>query len=147
MPVKGGRVTPKEHKFVKAMAETGNKGIAARIAGYSSPDTTGQQVAARPAIQAEIAREQTRLLFEQCLPLAVQTLAAIMSDSKAPAGARVQATKVVLDRTLGANDALQGKEPHEMTPEELSKAIDELERMAMARAKPIKPDPVPDIFE
>lgn len=147
MPVKSGKLTGKEKAFARNMAMTGDKVLSAQRAGYSTPSVRGYETAARPLVQAEIAREQTKLLFEISLPIAVRTLNEIMCDSKAPAGARVQATKVVLDRTLGANDALQGKEPHEMTPEELSKAIDELERMAMARAKPIKPEPVPDIFE
>ncbi len=60
-----------------------------------------------------------------------------MTDEKAPAGARVQASKVVLDRTLGQQDDGERKEPHEMTPAEIADAIGKLEAMAAERAKPI----------
>lgn len=146
MPVKGGRTTRKEQTFVRAMALTGDKGMSALVAGYAAPETNGHHVANRPGVQAAIAAEQTRLLFETALPLAVQTLVSIMADSRAPAGARVQAVKVALDRTLGSQEGAQAKQPHEMSPDELAQAIANLEQMAMAKAKPVEAEVLPDIL-
>ena len=90
---------------------------------------------ARPAIQAEIARIQTEKLFTEALPAAVQCLVSIIRNDKAPSGARVQAAKVVLDRTLGSDEAARAKEPSEMSPDELAREIDKLTRIASDRAK------------
>jgi hypothetical protein len=109
----------------------------------------------RPAVQAEIVRIQTERLFNDLLPAALTCLGSIIANDKAPAGARVQAAKVVIDRTLGRDDAFGGKEPHEMTGEELSEAlakataqIEALEARAAAKARPIDVIEVtkPDLF-
>jgi phage terminase small subunit len=139
MPKKGGKFTPQERTFVKHMAETGDKTYSATKAGYKTPEVVGHIVAAKPAIRAEIVHAQQEKLFNELLPLAVRVHAEILSDIKTPAGARVQAVKLVYDRTLGLDEALKGKEPHEMTPEELAKAIDALERVAAERARQVVP--------
>ncbi len=138
----------KEQVFAERMAATGDKAYAAAAAGYSQPAVGAHRALARPGVQAEIARQQVAKLFETALPAAVACLVSIMTDTKAPAGARVQASKVVLDRTLGSDDAKQAKEPHEMTPEEIANAIATLERVAADRARPVaNASQEPDIFE
>lgn len=137
MPIKGGKMTPQEKAFAASYAETGNSRYAATKAGYSSPDQRASQALQRPAVQAEIARRQQELLFSQVLPLAVQVHLKILADEKAPAGARVQAVKLAYDRTLGLNEAMGGKEAHEMTAEEIAKAIEQLQRVAAERARPV----------
>ena len=92
---------------------------------------------ARPAVQAEIARQQVERLFTDALPAAVDCLVSIIRSDKAPAGARVQAAKVVLDRTLGSDEAGKRLEPHEMGPEELAREIEKLTRIASDRAKQV----------
>ena len=53
-----------------------------------------------------------------------------------------------MDRTIGKEDAAAGKEPHEMTAEELQQAIEQLEREAGNRAKVINPSASKDdVFE
>lgn len=100
------------------------------------------------AVQAEIARLQAKRLFDEALPLAVECIVGLLRNPKAPAGAQVQAAKLVFDRTLGSTDA-QGREPHEMTGEELARAIAELEAVAAGRAKDItsEADSVSDVFD
>jgi hypothetical protein len=144
MPRKGERWTTQERVFVNNMAKTGDKTYSAAVAGYSQPQVQGWQVAQKPAIQAEIARQQQEILFRDALPAAVNCLISIVNDAKAAAGARVQASKVILDRTLGQDEAFGGKEPHEMTAEELAKALAEAKLRAAAlesakadRARPI----------
>lgn len=137
MPIKGGKMTPQERTFAAQYAATGDKVYSATKAGYGSPATRASVALQRPAVQAEIARQQQEILFREALPAAVKCLIEIATDNKAAAGARVQASKVILDRTLGVNEAMGGKEAHEMTAEEIAKAIDELKRLAADKARPV----------
>lgn len=137
MPLKSGKMTKPEKAFSAHYASTGNATYSAAAAGYSSPQPRSSELLQRPAVQEEIRRQQVARLFQEALPAAVQCLVSIMTDAKAPAGARVQASKVVLDRTLGDKEEGQRKEPHEMSADEIAKAIDELERVAASRAKSI----------
>jgi hypothetical protein len=147
MPFKGGALTPAEQTVAQALAETGSTTYARQKARISAPHMS--KLTARPAVQAEIARIQTELLFTEALPAAVQCLVSIIRSDKAPAGARVQAAKVVLDRTLGSDEAGKAKEASEMTPDELAREIEKLTRIASDRAKQVidvEPNPT-DIFE
>ncbi|MGF7008124.1 hypothetical protein [Aminobacter sp. BE322] len=123
--------------LAEAYATTGNKAFARHQAGMSAISGNADKALQRPAVQAEIARVQLERLFNEALPAAVSTIVSILNNDKAPAGARVQASKVVFDRTLGRDEAFKGKDPHEMTPDELAKAIDELKRLAADKAKPV----------
>lgn len=130
-------MTQREKSFAAVYATTGDSRYSAEKAGYSSPAQRGSGALQKPAIQAEIARVQRERLFSEALPAAVKCLIDIVTDSKAAAGARVQASKVILDRTLGQDDNGEVKEPHEMTADELSRAITRLEQVAAERAKPV----------
>ena len=125
-------------------AKTGDKAYTAYVAGVSPTSNAVGKALQRPGVQAEIARQQQEILFQKALPAAVNCLISIVNDAKAAAGARVQASKVILDRTLGQDEAFGGKEPHEMTAEELAKALAEAKLRAAAlesakadRARPI----------
>lgn len=121
------------------MAATQERGYSAEKAGYSHPDQAAAKLLQRPQVVAEIARVQTERLFQEVLPAAINCLASIINSPTAPAGARVQAAKVVLANTLGLDGATQVKEPHEMTPDELAEQISKLERIAAERAKDVTP--------
>lgn len=137
MPRKNGHLTRQETVVAAVYAETGSQGFAAHKAGISQP---GASLALqRPAVQAEIARLQTEKLFNVALPAAVACVIEVLTNAKAPAGARVQAAKLTFDRTLGVIDGAQGKEAHEMSGSELADAIARLEDIAAARAKPVTP--------
>ena len=136
MPLRDGTMTPAELKISAAMAATGDRAYAQQRANVSQP--TVSKALARPAVQAEIARLQVERLFSEALPAAVTCLVQLIQNDKAPAGARVQAAKVVMDRTLGAQEAMGGREPHEMNGEELAKAIEELTRLAADKAMPVQ---------
>jgi phage terminase small subunit len=145
-----GRFTAQERTFSEAYAATGDRGYSARVAGLAQPNTAASKMLAKPAIQAEIARIQTERLFAEVLPLAVEQHLMLIKSDKTPAGAKVQAIKLAYDRTLGGDGAKIGKEPHEMTGEELAQAIASLESIAAARAKPVQEvqeHQSPDIFE
>jgi hypothetical protein len=142
-----GVQTPQERVFTQVYARTSDVKYAAEKAGYRHPETVGPQTLARLPVQAEIARIQTERLFNELLPAAIDCLKSIIVNDKAPAGARVQAAKVVFDRTLGRDDALGGKEPHEMTGAELAAAIEKLESHAASKARQVEVVEVkPDLF-
>lgn len=154
MPLKNGRLTRVETKFAKAYAATTDTVYSATKAGYAKPDTRGAETLHRPAVQHEIRRIQLERLFQEGLPLAVNVHLAILADERTPAGARVQAVKLMYDRTLGDPDQVQAKQAHEMTPEELAKAIGEaklraaaLEHVAADRAKPVIEHAEPGILD
>lgn len=143
MPDKKGRMTHQEKAFTEAYAATGQASIAGRMAGYKS-DASPSQLLQRPAIQAEIARIQTERLFNEVLPLAVKVHIDLLQNSATPAGARVQAVKLAYDRTLGTDASASDKQPHEMTADEIAKALAEarlraatLESVKADRAKPV----------
>ena len=145
MPLKNGALTSGEKAVAEALAATGSLAYA-RAKSRLSPNHVAR-VAARPAVQAEIARIQTERLFSEALPAAVDCLVSIRRSDKAPAGARVQAAKVVLDRTLGSDEAAKAKDPAEMTPEELAGAIAELEAVAAGKAKVVSASTIDDAGE
>lgn len=146
MPDLKGRFTAQERTFSEAFAVTGDRAYSAGKAGLAQPATAASKMLAKPAIQAEIARIQTERLFSVALPAAVNCLVSIITSDKAPAGARVQASKVVLDRTLGSDDAKLTKEPHEMTADEIAEQIAKFEAVAASRAKPIDEVSGEDVF-
>lgn len=146
MPDNAGRFSAQERTFMDRFAVTGDRGYSASKAGYAQPATSASKLLANTSVQAEIARIQTQRLFEEALPAAVSCLVSIVTSGQAPAGARVQAAKVILSQTLGVEGALAGKEPHEMSGEELARAIAELERVASEKAKVINPTPEVDVL-
>jgi len=98
----------------------------------------------RPSVQAEIVREQTRILYETALPLAVGRLVRILEDDKIRPSDHNQAIKIALAHTLGGSASAEAKDPHEMTPDELGKALNEaklraaaLESVKADRARPV----------
>lgn len=156
MPDKKGRLTPMERTFAKHAAATGDNHYAAHKAGYSFPNVMGPTKASNPAIQAEIARQQLEMLWTRGLGSAVKAHIEMIESASTPAGARVQAVKLMYEQTLNVRDAAQGKAPHEMTAEELAKAISEaklqaaaLENIKAERASPIiEHEPAkPDLFD
>ena len=98
----------------------------------------------RPSVQAEIVREQTRILYETALPLAVGRLVRILQDDRIRPSDHNQAIKIALAHTLGGSASAEAKDPHEMTPDELAKALNEaklraaaLESVKADRARPV----------
>ena len=136
MPLKSGRLTVKERVFIQAMASTNDKTYAATKAGYSVPEINGHKKA--KALATEIRAEQMRRIEEELLPLAVDVHVQLLLDKATPAGAKVSAVKLAYDATiLKAGDAPGGKEPHEMTAEELAERIAAMQREKANRAMPV----------
>lgn len=130
------------------MAISGDKHSALRRAGYSPHIQTADKMMRKAHIMAEVRRQEELRLNLECLPAAISLLQRALTDDTFPANSRVAAAKIVMDRTIGKEDAAAGKEPHEMTAEELQRAIEQLEREAGNRAKVINPDASKDdVFE
>jgi hypothetical protein len=131
-----------ERRVAAAIAATGDKGYARHVSGFRRDGV--DKAVMRPPVQAEIARIQTERLFNEVLPLAVQVHIDLLTSPATPAGAKVQAVKLAYDRTLGVEGADKTKQPHEMTPDELAKALAEaklkaaaLESVQADRARPV----------
>lgn len=145
MPRKDGSLTPTEQRFLDEYASSGNRAEAERKAKIAPRH--GYNIIARPAVQAELVARQSARITADALPLAIDTICSIMRNANAPAGARVQAAKIVLDRALPSDETGQRKEIHEMSPEELAAAIANLESQAAALAKPVQPASDPGVFD
>jgi hypothetical protein len=138
MPLKNGKITPRERVFVKAMAVTDDSTYAATKAGYAHPQQNAFKLLQRPAVVDAVMEEQLALLHNEILPLAVRAHRRLLTDEHTPAGALVQAIRLAYDRTLGADEpGRASKEPHEMDATELAAAIANLERIKADRAKPV----------
>lgn len=104
---------------------------AARLAGYegSSIRQNASQLMRKPHVQAAIKQEQFLRLSGSLANTALNTLAEIMTDQNAPAGARVSAAVTVLERAglhhdVGAKQLAEvNKSVNEMTREELESFI------------------------
>lgn len=131
-------MTSQERDFVRHFASTGDAVYAAEKAGYAQAAARALQKVGNPAIIAATRRQQMDRLTNDLLPLAVDTLQSILTDTKATDRARLAATAQVLKATLGSGiDPGVGKEPHEMSSDELQQRIAELRREAAERAKPV----------
>jgi hypothetical protein len=143
MAKKPPRLTRKQSLFSQRMAAGQPVSEASKMAGYSN-HVGGVLAIQTPHVQAEIARIQTERLFSEVLPLAIQVHIDVLTNPATPAGARVAAIKLAYDRTLGGDATGNDKQPHEMTADELARAIDDarlraaaLESVKADRAKPV----------
>jgi phage terminase small subunit len=93
--------TDLQQRFVvEYVTNGGNATSAAKVAGYSVK-TAGQmgfKLMGNPHVQDAIRAEQRRLLNGDMATKALGVLRSIMENEDAPAGARVDAAKTVLDR-------------------------------------------------
>jgi hypothetical protein len=126
-----GKPTEKEKVFAEVLATSGDRVLAAKAAGYTYPHQSGYVLAQNPRVQAEVVKIQADRINNDLLPLAVNCLEELLIDKKAPAGARVQAAKLVFDRALG-DTAAADKAAHELTGDELARQIDRL-RLEVAK--------------
>jgi ribosomal protein L29 len=129
-----GTMTDRQEAFAAAfVANGGNGAAAARAAGYAAEHSRVEayRLIRSPAVQVAIRAEQQRTVAGRLCSVALGVLEQIMCDSEAPAGARVDAAKTILDRGgLGAVPAGGGAgaglgELREVSPEELRRLIDE----------------------
>lgn len=137
MPRRGGHLTPMERVFVKHLASTNDATYAAAKAGFSAPAKQGSELAHKPQLVAEAQRLALADLTGKILPLAVKRHMAMLNDNGVTGQTLNRAIEMAYKYGLAIDNGAAGKEPHEMTAEELAQAIDALKRAAMDQAKPV----------
>jgi phage terminase small subunit len=147
MPDKKGRFSPQEQRFIGLYVESGNGAYAAEKAGYSQAAAAATKNLQKPAVVAEVQKLQRERLVNEALPLAINRLIGQLQDKNVVGAPLNKAIELTLKYGGAVADEAQGKEPHEMSGEELARAIDTLERAAMAKAKPVEAVPEPSILD
>lgn len=137
MPDKKGRFTPRERVFVKHVVDSGSPAYAAHRAGYASPEVSGSRLIAKPELAAEVAKVQLHRIRTEILPQAVKRHLAVLADERVTGQALNRAIELAYKYGLAEGAEGQTKEPADMTPEELGRAIDALKRAAADQAKPV----------
>lgn len=125
------------------MGKTGDAAYAADKAGYALPVQVGSQLMAKAPIKAAVLAEAEKTLRDELLPLALAAHRQLLTEAAVPAGAKLGAVKLTYDRTLGVDDDKAGKEPSEMSYDELQASIETLrqqqDRLA-EQARDVTPD-------
>lgn len=143
----GIELTPKQRTFVLQLVRTGtNPTNAAREAGYSDAGTSAYDLMRLPHVAAAIRLERERYISGELANVATGTLHAILVDKAAPASARVQAARTVLEMSgeIGRHktSAEDDRPLSEMSADELAKLIDKWTEEKAAMATPIDPKEV-----
>lgn len=124
-------LSAKKAAFLQIYAETGNRSLAQRALEYNG------FVELSPEQKRKTAAIQQQKLLQDGLPAAVKCLIDLVQNDKAPAGARVQAAKVIFDRTLG-EQSTNDKNFNELTGAEIDSMVDLLRAEAARREKKAK---------
>ncbi len=138
MPSKSGKLSPQERAFAGVYAETGDRVYSATKAGYGSPAVRASEVLARPGVVEFIHEKQIARIRNEVLPLAVGRHVALLQDKNVTGQVLNRAIEMAYKYGLGGDAGAAQKEPHEMTPHELARAIEVLERAASDQAKPVE---------
>ncbi len=121
-----GCVTAKQNCFVTHFVRTGcNPTQAARYAGYADPKVSAYDLLRTPHIQAAIRFERTRVFDSELANLALMTLRNVLEDPVVPAGAKVMASRVVLEHVgLKEGEPSKGlQQLHQMSGVELTREL------------------------
>ena len=135
-------LTPMQREFVSALVRNGcSPTKAAEMAGYSTARRAAYELQQLPHVAAAIRFERARYISGELANIATGTLRNILTDSEAPAAARVQAARTVLEMSgeigRGKKDADEDKPLSEMTPDELTRLIDRWTEERASLAKPV----------
>lgn len=140
----GIELTPMQRSFVTSLVRNGvNPTKAAEMAGYNHPKSAGFDLTRLPHVAAAIRLERERYISGELANVATGTLHAILVDKEAPASARVQAARTVLEMSgeIGRNKskADDDRPLSEMSAEELAGLIDKWQAEKAALAQVIDP--------
>jgi phage terminase small subunit len=127
-------LTELQIKFVHYLVNGATSAVeAARLAGYegSAIRQNASQLMRKPHIQAAIKQEQFLRLNGRLANIALNTLAEVMTDQNAPAGARVSAAVAVLERA-GLHHDVEAKQMAEVNKSVNEMTRDELESFIRA---------------
>ena len=135
-------LTPMQRAYVVNLVRNGvNPTKAAELAGYQHPKTAGFELTRLPHVAAAVRMERQRYISGELANVATGTLQAIMTDKEAPAAARVQAARTVLEMSgeIGRHKRTDDEDRplSELTADELTRMIDKWTEEKAALAKPI----------
>lgn len=150
MPLRNGRLTKQQTSFVTHMAKTGDATYSAGKAGYSHPHMRGSQLMNNAAIQEAVRERALHTIRTTLLEHAVTALTGLVTSNSTPAGARVQAIKLVLDTALAAPGDADGagKPLSAMSRSELQAASTQaMAVLARLDAETIEPEPSGGVFD
>ena len=143
--LRGVDLTAMQRTFVITLVRQGcTPTQAARQAGYSDAKTSAYDLLKKEHIQAAVRIERGRYVSSDLANVATSTLRTIMLDDQAPASARVQAARTVLElsRDIGRAADKGGesdRELSEMSASELAGLIDRWQGERAALATEIDP--------
>ena len=140
-------LTPMQRQFVTELVRKGGTPTqAARSAGYQAPAVASYDLLHLPHVQAAIRHERERYISGELANVATGTLHAILVDQAAPASARVQAARTVLEMSgeIGRHrqTADQDRPLSELSADELAGLIDKWTAERAALARPLEPGEV-----
>ena len=143
--LQGADLTPKQRTFVVTLVRQGcTPTQAARTAGYADGKVSAYDLLRSPHIQAAIRFERSRYIMGDLANVATSTLRDVMDDKLAPASARVQAARTVLEMAgelgRGKSDADEDRPLSELSADELTRLIDRWQDERAALATPIGDD-------
>jgi hypothetical protein len=143
--MEGVDLTAMQRSFVVTLVRHGcTPTQAARQAGYSDAKVSAYDLLRKEHIQTALRIERGRYVSSDLANVATSTLRTIMLDDQAPASARVQAARTVLElsRDIGRAAATTGdsdRELSEMSASELAGLIDRWQGERAALATEIDP--------
>ena len=148
MPRKGGVVTPREREFIGRYAATGDHIYSAVKAGYGQPAARASEALQRPAILAEIRKEQGRILTEEILPLAAGRHKALLLDPATNGQVLIRAIDLAYKYGLIMPQETMSKDPSEWTVEEMELARSQLlDRLANEAKDVTNAQAAPNLFD
>jgi hypothetical protein len=143
--VSTGKLTDRERDFVRALVANGGKmREAADEAGYQYKHNAqaARELMARPHVAQAVREERARVFDGELANAAVATIRELMTDPFSPAGVRLQAARLVFERTgeIGP-ERRQPDDPRdrplaELTIEQLQSIVSEGKEMLNARVIP-----------
>jgi hypothetical protein len=138
----GIELTPMQRLFISTLVKNGcTPTQAARDAGYADAKTSAHGLLRLPHVSAAIRMERQRYISGELANVATGTLREILVDATAPASARVQAARTVLEMSgdIGKSkrDDDEDRPLSELSADELTRMIDKWTEEKAALAKPI----------
>jgi hypothetical protein len=143
--IQGADLTAKQRAFVLTLVRHGcTPTQAAKMAGYVDAKVSAYDLLRSPHIQAAVRFERSRYVMGDLANIATGTLREVMQDKEAPASARVQAARTVLEMAgelgRGKSDPDEDRPLSELSADELTRMIDRWTQEKAALAKPIDQD-------
>jgi sigma54-dependent transcription regulator len=141
--LQGADLTAKQRVFVTVLVRNGcTPTQAARDAGYADAKVSAYDLLRTPHIQNAVKFERQRYVAGDLANIATETLRLVMVDQDAPASARVQAARTVLELAgeLGKSksDGVEDRPLSELSSDDLTRLIGQWqdERAELTRVLP-----------